>query len=189
LVIASVKVLGNGAGELITPANIFKHTVDIKLPCIAVANWFIKASWKDGQSINVIKVQRLAYFAHCWSLAIYGAPLTREHVEAWSYGPVFSDIYHAALKYGAEPIGSLLEVHFRNMLPPDESHPALPLLIKIWNVYGSYTSQQLCNVANKGDGPWAKTLEKNPGRKNTQINENDIREYFLSFAISGKEVD
>jgi uncharacterized phage-associated protein len=154
------------------------------LSCIAVANWFIQASLKEGKSINAIKLQRLVYFAHCWCLAVYGVPLTKEHVEAWKYGPVFPDIYHAAIFCGSGPIETLLKPDVISSASVAEE--VNPLLEKIWSIYGGYTDVQLCNTANREDGPWWQTLQKNPNRKNTQIDEKDIIRIFSGWKVSGK---
>src|SRR5215510_7158653 len=66
----------------------------------AAANWFLDL----GQPLTPMKLQKLVYFAHGWSLALTGVPLIKDAVEAWRYGPVIPALYHEFKHNGARPI-------------------------------------------------------------------------------------
>src|ERR1700676_3931940 len=71
---------------------------------LAVANWFLARAAADGKSLDPMKLQKLIYFAHGWSLALTDIPLIEEHPEAWDYGPVIPSVYHEFKLFGRKPI-------------------------------------------------------------------------------------
>jgi len=146
----------------------------------AVANWFIKKVRENGHSITVMKLQRLVYYAHGWCLALYKTALVKDQVEAWAFGPVFPRIYHLAKQYGSQPITSPLSDSFTKPSLVAGDDPRVPLLEKIWEVYGRYTDSQLSRMANKPDGPWHRTMQLNPGRRGTNIPDSELINHFSS---------
>ncbi|MDQ6665177.1 MAG: DUF4065 domain-containing protein, partial [Acidobacteriota bacterium] len=73
---------------------------------LAVANYFLDCARKDGRELDPMGIQKLVFFAHGWHLALVGSPLIEQRVEAWEYGPVIPDIYHAFKEFGAGAIKS-----------------------------------------------------------------------------------
>ena len=132
---------------------------------IAVANRLIDIAAENGAKVNPLKVQKLVYFAHGWNLALVDAPLIRERVEAWKYGPVVSDLYHALKEYGAGPIPCPITVlrlnenseHSVSLVRPTleaencgpgELDQVQSLLRQIWSVYGKYSATVLSNATH-----------------------------------------
>lgn len=148
------------------------------LDSLAVANWFLDTARTNRQSITAMKLQKLAYFAHGWCLALYDRPLVNEWVKAWPWGPGFLDIYDAAKEYGSSSLTSLLHQYFEDPPIVENRDPRIPLLERIWDVYGKYTASQLSVMVTERDGPWDITWREHPGRKNTSIDENLIRVKF-----------
>jgi uncharacterized phage-associated protein len=122
----------------------------------AVANWFIKKANENGESLTAMKLQKLIYYAHGWCLALYNLPLVEDQVQAWTYGPVFPRIYHLAKAYGSEPIDSLLYSYLSTPSVVQDSDPRIPLLEKIWEVFGKYSASQLSRMTHEPGGPWDK---------------------------------
>lgn len=146
------------------------------LSSLAVANWFLA---KNPNS-TVMKLQRLTYFSHCWCLALYNKPLTDEFVSAFPWGPVFPSIYHCTKEYGSGLITTSLSELLRSPPTISEQDPRIPLLLKIQEIYGSYSDNQLSRLATEDNGPWHTTILNNSGRKNPIIDENLITSYFKS---------
>ena len=155
-------------------------TAEKHLSPLAVANWFLAGASERGQGATAMRLQRLTYFAHCWCLALCLRPLTDEYVCAYPYGPVFRGIYEAALIYGSKPIREQLFDGFGEGRPPIVSprDPRIPLLLRVWSVYGNYTDVQLSNLANEKGGPWQITILRSCGRKNPNISEDLIIDAF-----------
>lgn len=59
-----------------------------------VANYFI-ANYGGGTEMTNLKLNKLVYFAQAVSLKQYGVPLFSDEIQAWSYGPVEPEVYHA----------------------------------------------------------------------------------------------
>jgi uncharacterized phage-associated protein len=56
--------------------------------------------------ITHMKLQKLVYYTQGFSLALYGAPMFEEALEAWPYGPVSPDLYSRYKKFDRNPIAT-----------------------------------------------------------------------------------
>lgn len=129
----------------------------------AIANWFIDRGGKDGNRLTAMKLQKLVYIAHGWSLA-FGKPLVHEAVEAWQWGPVFRSVYREFSEFGGEPIdrsatafdGATLE----NRVIKISDYPDPPFSVtdefleSVWEAYGHYSASQLMNMTHREGTPW-----------------------------------
>src|SRR5713226_3390078 len=66
-----------------------------------VANELIRLASEDGKSLTPLQIIKLTYIAHGWMLGLYQRPLVVDQIEAWKYGPVIPDLYHAMKDYGS----------------------------------------------------------------------------------------
>jgi len=89
----------------------FHRTYDAR----AVANYFLELAGQEGKPLDPMGIQKLVYFAHGWTLAIYDRPLISQRVEAWDYGPVIRDLYNEFKRFGSSRITEPAEI------PGDES--------------------------------------------------------------------
>ena len=156
----------------------------------AVANYFLDLAKESDSSLTPMKLQKLIYFAHGWSLAIYDEPLISETIEAWRYGPVVPTIYHEFKDCGSGSITDFateielvgddgLEFCTPQITKDDEKTKAL--LNKVWEIYGKYSGVALSNLTHKPETPWDKVWNVNTP-KGTDIPQNFIKEYFQSIA-------
>ena len=152
----------------------------------AVANYFLELADNEGQTLDPMKIQKLVYLAHGWSLALLGKPLITDKVEAWQYGPVIRSLYSAFADCGSGPIThpALVRADGSFMLGPARldgigspwNADIKGLLDEVWRVYGSYTGIQLSNYTHQEDSPWARTWQ--PGVKSLVISDETIKKYF-----------
>lgn len=153
----------------------------------AVANYFLDLANSDKEGISPMKMQKLIYFAHGWCLAITKRPLIKERIEAWEYGPVISSIYQEFKEFGNESITR----HARSIdinsfsfntprIPKDRENKKL--LNKIWEVYGVFSAVKLSKMTHQPGTPWDETRELYGTSKNTIIDDEMIREYFVNQA-------
>lgn len=128
---------------------------------IQIANYFIQKSFDDGSEITPMKVVKLVYIAHGYHLALTGgAPLIKERVEAWPYGPVIPSLYNAFKKYGRSDIKELWEDPETGEIEL-VSDPEIKLFLdKIWDAYGHLNGLQLSTLTHQKDTPWDKSKNK-----------------------------
>lgn len=149
----------------------------------AIANSFLDLAAKDQQHLEPMKLQKLVYIAHGWHLG-HGQPLCREPVEAWRWGPVFKELYHAVKKWGMDPIKERLnERTVRNgrlvlvKRPTVKDHGFSERIVsETWLKYGRrYTGPQLSALTHQRGSPWHQVYD---GKRNTIIPNALIAAYY-----------
>lgn len=156
----------------------------------------------DGIEVDPMKLQKLVYLAHGWSLALEGLPLIDEQVEARPYGLIIPSVFDAFRQYGDGPITSLgITVEYPDddadgpgvvVVPrvgddmADES--VLDLLEETWEVYGKYSSDQLWNLCNEDGSPWDLVRQEYGGQipRGTDIPRSSIRDHFVKLSRATK---
>jgi uncharacterized phage-associated protein len=58
-----------------------------------IANYILYFANEAGSLITPLKLQKLAYYAQAWHLAVNNEPLFDGEFEAWVHGPVNRDLY------------------------------------------------------------------------------------------------
>jgi uncharacterized phage-associated protein len=149
----------------------------------SIANSFLAIAKKSHAQLTPMKLQKLVYYAHGWSLGLGGRPLIDEPVEAWKWGPVVPSVYHEFKKYGADPITEPATDFLGKEIPevPRQDEYTTSLLERIWEVYCGFTPSQLSNMTHDSDGPWQATVNRvGAGVPGVPINNDLIAEYFAS---------
>lgn len=111
-----------------------------------VANYFLHKA--EGR-LTPIQVQKLAYFAQGWSLALLDAPLFYEDIEAWRYGPVIRILYDEFKHYGLDNI-----MINRKPKKNEFDHNQEKLLDRVWEVYDHLSGFQMSALTHKDGTPW-----------------------------------
>lgn len=129
--------------------------------------------------ISPMKLLKLVYIAHGWSLAILGVPLIRDRIEAWKFGPVIPDLYHRIKRYGT---GSVPSSCLCNPTASLEalSHDQRTLLEKIWTSYGGMSAGRLSAITHRPNTPWDEIWNKKKGStyKGALIDDQTIRDHY-----------
>lgn len=132
------------------------QTHPVKLGCspILIANYFVRKSLTEGPSISPLKLIKMVYIAHGWTLALKDEPLIDTGPQAWRYGPVIAPIYYAFKTYGA---GAIDQYHQER--PLDVAFERIPaehieILDIIWDHYSQYSEGQLSALTHQEDTPW-----------------------------------
>jgi uncharacterized phage-associated protein len=113
-----------------------------------IANWFIERATQDGKPISIMSLLKLTYIAHGWNLEMRNAPLFENRVEAWRYGPVIPDVYHAFRSQGINPTKPV-----EAFASPTEAAD-VDFLDQIYNIYGSLPAFRLSELTHVPGGPW-----------------------------------
>jgi uncharacterized phage-associated protein len=156
-----------------------------------VANEFLKIARDKGEAITSMKLQKLVFYAHGWSLALANEPLICNRIEAWDYGPVIPDLYQVFKVYGNEPITAPAQewvVRDKKMVlitPMLETCPeeiermgAQKIIARVWQQYGRFTAARLSNATHAPGTPWAQVYKS--GERNILIPNPVIKTYFES---------
>lgn len=133
-----------------------------------VAKYFLK---KEPMSHK--KLQKICYYAQAWYLANFGVPLMPNVFEAWIHGPVSPELYYVYKDWGWLPIRQNENV-ISNI--DDKTASFLDL---VYNVYGSYSGDQLENFTHQEE-PWQKARRGYAPSEycRVPILESDMREYY-----------
>lgn len=151
---------------------------------VAVANFFIQKSLDTGIEVTPMKLLKLVYISHGWSLGLLNEPLIDEAVEAWTYGPVIPSLYQELKQYGRERITKLISSFHWNALMRGQSTPIVPeedsrtcaLLDNVWNAYGDKSGLYLSAITHKPATPWSMT------QPNGIIGQDIIKEHYRLLA-------
>ena len=107
-----------------------------------------------------MKVQKLVFFLHVWSLTLKEKSFVSERPAAWQYGPVFESLYHALKVYGPKEIGNYITVPRDGkdvaLVPAPQDTAFYDLLEQVWNRYAKFNALQLSTLTHESGGPWEK---------------------------------
>lgn len=108
-----------------------------------------------------MKLIKLVYIAHAWSLAFFKKQLIEESVQAWKYGPVIQSLYHAFKHYG----NASIPIKEADSLPSAEfDAQTRSLLEKVWEKYGDLSALHLSALSHQRGTPWDTSWNKEGGK-------------------------
>jgi len=155
---------------------------------IAVANRFIELAAAENRCFSQMQLQKLAYIAHGWSLAIYGEPLISEPPLAWDYGPVYTDLREALRNYGSRDVTKPIKFgdYTAGFFDGDSEQEVVGsfsqdqnlLLQEVFQIYGGFEAFQLSALTHQDNTPWHEVFIKQK-RRNGPILDARIKEHFL----------
>lgn len=144
---------------------------------IAVANAFIeKAKAKGIKDLTPMKLQKLVFYAHAWSLVMTNKPLVNDRVFAWRYGPVIESIYHEFKGYGSTNItkpGTELKwnedpaalIEFKYVTPhiSEDDELSADIVDYVLEAYGDQSAIALSNLTHRPGSAWHTIMEEHGG--------------------------
>lgn len=139
---------------------------------IAVANFFIEKSMHGRSLLTNMQAVKLTYIAHGWYLGITGEPLLNEVPQAWKYGPVVPSVYEAFKSFGRNPITQLASTTLGNGSTVNYSihdQSVVPLLDRIWEVYGGFSGSELSDMTHQPGTPWDEVWNRRGGKDNREV--------------------
>jgi len=140
----------------------------------AIANYFIRKSAETRIPLTPMKLIKLVYIAHGWTLALTGKPLLREPIEAWKFGPVIESLYHAFKSYGNTSIPP--QAATQATIQGDNVGEIKRILDKVWDSYAKYTPAQLSTLTHQTGTPWSEVY--NPDEFYTVIPDALIEQHY-----------
>lgn len=122
---------------------------------LTIAQKFLDLASEQGRTLTPMQLLKLVYIAHGWMLGLYDRPLIKENVEAWPYGPVIPELYHAVKKYRDKPVQ---KIQRRTQESLDAQEAAL--IIDVYSKYGSFSGIELSSMTHAKGTPWHKTFDQ-----------------------------
>lgn len=142
-----------------------------------IAKFFIDKAISVNGDLTPMKLIKIVYIAHGWSLALLHRPLISEAVQAWKYGPVIESLYHAFKHKGNSSIRQEDAAYFP--CADDIDQQTEILLEKVWDRYGKLSGLDLSALTHQPGTPWYTVWEG--GGKNTkcaEIPDSTISEFY-----------
>ena len=146
-----------------------------RLPCDSrqIANHLITFANEHGDQISIMRLLKLAYMAHGWSLAIFDEPLVNDYVQAWKYGPVIPTIYYAFRPYGVYGLNKIPMIREQTL-----GEEVCELMKSVYGIYQKLSDRQLTQLTHILGGPWHKVYK--PGKLGIVIPNDLISQHFKS---------
>ena len=143
----------------------------------AIVNYFLQLAEDSPykQSMTKLKVLKLIYAAHGYSLGLNDSPLFDEQVEAWQHGPVIPELY-SEIADQSKTLEPFYNVNVKEQLTNQERN----LITYVWKQHGYMSAFRLRNATHEHGTPWETTVKEQnnkmgPGIK---IENQTIKEYY-----------
>ena len=117
--------------------------------------------------VNLVKLQKLLYFAEGLMLAIRDEPLFAEEMEAWMLGPVCPSVYYEYQNADAISLGCPAD--FDEQSVGDEEKAIIKMAL---DLYGQYSPEELVEITH-GQPPYREAKERNE-----HINKETMKKFF-----------
>lgn len=145
-----------------------------------VANAFLFKALQSSVRVSHMKLQKLVFFIHAWSLASKGSSYVNEQPEAWTYGPVFDTLYHELKSFGSREIdGYLMQMNPQTgerqaLIPVLTDGEFWSLVDQVWARYGAFSALQLSALTHEAGGPWEQARKMGSG----WLSDENIRDHY-----------
>lgn len=144
---------------------------------LTVADAILRIAKSKNKSLTPMQLVKLTYIAHGWSLALRERDLFQNRIEAWQYGPVIPDLYHATKQYGRNPI-PLERIGELKDIAVDQQDSAF--LSDVFDKYGHLDGITLSYLTHQAGTPWAQVYSH--GSRNIEINDELIKKHYKDLA-------
>jgi uncharacterized phage-associated protein len=146
-------------------------------------DYIILKMTEGGGPLNVIKLQKLTYYAQAWHLAFYGEALFPGKFQAWVHGPVSRELYDRFkdTKTLYSPVGS---GDIQSSFDPESLDSGKRQHIDtVLEVYGPFSGSQLEDMTHREE-PWirARAGLRPSQRCETLIDESVMQRFYAEKA-------
>ena len=110
-----------------------------------VALYFLHLeSRHGGEGLSHLKLQKLAYYAQGFYVALYGKPLFEDDIEAWTHGPVIPALYQEYKHCSSSKIP-----YSENFKADSFSEDEMELIEDVFQEFGQYSAWKLRNMTHE----------------------------------------
>lgn len=151
----------------------------------AVANFVLECAEEAGRPLTNIDINKIVYFLHGWYLAKHSEPLVSAKIEAWTYGPVFRELFREFRCFGDSPISARAQKLNLDTGEKEEcvcqfTSEERSFLKGLTVRYLNISTHRLVTMSHVEGGPWDMVWTE--GRPGMQITDEMICSYFSSRA-------
>ncbi|MEX1035963.1 MAG: type II toxin-antitoxin system antitoxin SocA domain-containing protein [Sneathiella sp.] len=139
---------------------------------ITIADEILKIAKRKDKSLTPLQLMKLVYIAHGWSLALRDVDLFPDRIEAWKFGPVIPDLYHATKHFGRKeiPLDRISDE------PSNVDGDTRSFLEDVFEKYGHLSGFSLSSLTHKSGTPWDQVYENDVF--NIEIGDELIRNHY-----------
>lgn len=134
---------------------------------IDVCHCIVNYCNEKNYSLSNLKLQKILYFVQAYFIKFLGHPCFEEDIQAWDFGPVVPEAYHAYKHFGG---GEIIGDGETEKLTIEDGN----LVRIIVDALSKFSATQLVSITHKQD-PWLKNYVP---RANKPISNEDLKEYF-----------
>lgn len=139
---------------------------------IVIANYIIEYEHSQNRSISNLKLQKLLYFVQAQFFRVLGEPCFSDKIEAWSFGPVVVNVYHAYKFYGSMDITEVKEDVYTDIISTRDKN----IINQVLELFSDTPIYEMVDITHN-QTPWI-SARKNPS--NNEITNKAIEQYFCS---------
>jgi len=158
-----------------------------------ISNLLLARYSKPKFDFTNLRLNKLLYFIHGWSLTNRANGLIRNHFEAWQLGPVIRAVYDTFKIYGDGRIAALADHldyasgEYKTISYEDISEKDVAIICRVFERYDQYTTNELVRLSHETGGPWDAVFKSwsSDKRISPRIPNELIRSRFLA-EIGGK---
>lgn len=152
---------------------------------LTIAHFFTKKAneskipWTEySESMTNLRVQKLIYFAHAYSLSTWMWKLVNESFQAWKFWPVLESLYHY-IKDNVWEWDSNINIDvfkdIKKIQPADKT-----LLSNIRDSFDKFTTKELVEISHE-HWPWKDYFQADV--RNILIPDKDIEKQFKTIFV------
>ena len=141
---------------------------------------FLAHNGVEEDLLTHLRLQKLLYYVQGWSLALRGAPMFTDRVEAWAHGPVVPTIYQTLRDSGSKPFRIDAEPNDFNMSDEERA-----FVSEVWEEYKLFAALKLRDMTHS-ESPWIDARKgHSPGERcNVEITPEAMRTHFSKLAVA-----
>lgn len=145
----------------------------------AIANLFVDKARKAKKQLTIMELVKYVYLAHGWTLGLTDAPLIKDKVEAWQYGPVVPVVYRAFRPQGVVIDKKAIDEETGKPYSADSiTQEQLGIIEEVYRVYSQVLAFELSSLTHGQGTPWSKCYGK------PEIDDETIKRHYKEIAKS-----
>jgi len=152
-----------------------REEVKMIYSAVTIADEILKIAKRREIELTPLQLMKLVYISHGWSFPIRKSDLFTDRIEAWRYGPVIPDLYHATKQFGRQAIPfSKIRDDLPSAVDPDTQR----FLENVFEQYGRLSGFALSSLTHKRGTPWEQVYED--GMFGIEIPDSVIRDHYMA---------